>query len=66
VIKHDGMMGESRVRGHDTKRQKGLNLLDENLTATAQGAGATRRDYSPRGALRRVSSCRSKDFKYMA
>jgi Condensation domain len=40
--------------------------LDENLTATAQGAGAPRSDHSPRGALRRVSSCRPKDLKYMA
>jgi Condensation domain len=31
-----------------------------------QGAGAPRRDYSPRGPLRRVSSRRSEDFKYMA
>lgn len=28
-----------------------------------QGAGATRSDYRPRGALRRVSYCRPKDFK---
>jgi hypothetical protein len=46
-----------RATGAKVRRQSYCDL---------QGAGATRRDYSPRGTLRRLSSCRSKDFKYMA
>jgi hypothetical protein len=43
-----------------------LNAKRPNPTGCTARAGEARRDYGPRSTLRRVRSCRWKDFKCLA